>query len=455
MKSSQLITHKLVPLIAGFVLANFAYGFDSGSTGADGIFSPSADVEVALPPDGIFNYVSVNIPLGVTVTFQKNAANTPVIWLVQQDVVINGTVDVSGESNGQGGPGGFNGGMQGLPGGGSGWGLGPGGGGRDKDNRCYGASGSYGSVGARVTGSGCGPFTGALYGREEIIPLTGGSGGGGGSQNDATSTAGSAGGGGGGAILIAASGTIDVVGSIVSNGGASLDVDNGGGCGGHGSGGAIKLVATVIQGEGTVQAAGVSPLCNSDFGPAPASGNGRIRFEAETLARSSGTTPNFSFDLPQPLFVPNFPTLSISSVAGITVPANPTGMNDVQVPASTANPVDVVFSTVNVPLGSTVNLRLLPLVGSLVTATSSPVTGTEASGAATASISLVEGSSTLLASVTFTVDSTAGLQYSPYADGQVVAQIRTSYEPGKGSITTFITEDGKEYDWPISAVGIN
>lgn len=40
-------------------------------------------------PDGIYHYTSVNIPSGVTVTFKPNAANTPVVWLVQGNCVIS------------------------------------------------------------------------------------------------------------------------------------------------------------------------------------------------------------------------------------------------------------------------------------------------------------------------------------------------------------------------------
>ncbi len=100
--------------------------FNSGSTGADGDFNPTLNTELPLPPDGIFNFKSVNIPQGVTVTFKRNAANTPVYMLVQNDATIAGTIDVSGgnavdvgsagDGNmtddgtpGVGGPGGFDG----------------------------------------------------------------------------------------------------------------------------------------------------------------------------------------------------------------------------------------------------------------------------------------------------------------------------------------------------------
>ncbi|CAI4030259.1 hypothetical protein DNFV4_00687 [Nitrospira tepida] len=70
--------------------------FSSGSTGALGAFNPASNTTVVLPADGILNYTTVNIPAGVTVTFQPNSANTPVTLLAQGDVTIAGTINVSG-----------------------------------------------------------------------------------------------------------------------------------------------------------------------------------------------------------------------------------------------------------------------------------------------------------------------------------------------------------------------
>jgi hypothetical protein len=105
-------------------------------------------VEVPLPPNGILNYRSVNIPIGVTVTFKRNAANTPVVMLVQGDVVIAGSIDISGKNSammdpdgdgnlfddgvpGIGGPGGYDGGYGGVPSGQTSRRLGPGSGSRN------------------------------------------------------------------------------------------------------------------------------------------------------------------------------------------------------------------------------------------------------------------------------------------------------------------------------------
>src|SRR2546422_5801454 len=94
---------------------------NSVSNGSDGVFNPTTNVVVDMSdhPNGIYQYISVNISNGFTVTFIPNANNTPVVWLVQSNVVISGTVSVNGNNidgsiwgraGAPGGPGGFGGG---------------------------------------------------------------------------------------------------------------------------------------------------------------------------------------------------------------------------------------------------------------------------------------------------------------------------------------------------------
>ena len=113
-------------------LPGMAAAFESGSTGADGALNPTVNTEIQLPESGVLNYTSVNIPTGVTVTFKKNAVNTPVVMLVGGNATIAGTIDIRGKASspsgiagdgaqgddglpGGGGPGGFDGGRGGLP----------------------------------------------------------------------------------------------------------------------------------------------------------------------------------------------------------------------------------------------------------------------------------------------------------------------------------------------------
>lgn len=290
----------LVAAMGAAFISPAAWAFNSGSTGADGALSPTVNTEIQVPPSGILNYISVNIPAGVTVTFKKNVLNTPVYLLLSGDASVAGTIDISGTPGaqtgtsgdgkqaddglpGQGGPGGFGGGRGGrddpaqstaiIRGGG---GLGPGGGsggtegadGCDTTTAWYykyiGGPAGYATDGSKYSSAGyCGTAyatlskrQGKAYGSSILQPLIGGSGGGGG--RGGTAYAGSGGGGGGGAILIAASGTINLTGLIKADGGGAgyPRGDNVGGAGSGGSGGAIRLVATTVTGAGRAVAVG-------------------------------------------------------------------------------------------------------------------------------------------------------------------------------------------------------
>src|SRR3989304_1149591 len=78
------------PLLGAPALGH-AQSFSSGSTGADGAFTPTGNTTRTLPPSGVFNFTTVNVPAGVTVTFTRNATNTPVTLLATGAVTVAGT----------------------------------------------------------------------------------------------------------------------------------------------------------------------------------------------------------------------------------------------------------------------------------------------------------------------------------------------------------------------------
>jgi len=212
---------------------------NSGSDGHDGAFNPTTNtvVDMADHPDGIYQYTSINIPTSVTVTFIPNAANTPAVWLVQSNCVINGIINLNGQSGqygGASGPGGYRGGNTGGGGAAPSDGAGPGGGG-SSDQRSYGGSASFATLGEVVVYSQGQAPAGSIYGNPFCLPLIGGSGGGGAGRQGYTGK----GGGGAGAILIAASDTIQLSGTISASGGGNPDTY----CGGSGSGGAVRLAS--------------------------------------------------------------------------------------------------------------------------------------------------------------------------------------------------------------------
>lgn len=472
-----------------------ALAFNSGSTGADGAFNPAVHTTVQLPPSGVLNYTSMNIPSGVTVRFKRNALNTPVVILVQGSATIAGVIDVSGGASantgargdglraddgipGIGGPGGFDGGRGGSPDsaqraaiveGGTGQGPGGGQGGRVvnrsysycNDNRYYdwvwyglGAAHAFNGPEAYYSNYSCngGSPAALAYGTEALQPLIGGSGGGG--SRATTATAGTGGGGGGGAILIAASDSITVNGGIKADGGnagAYSDYFAGGG-----SGGAIRLAATTVAGTGSLSAASGCSYNTSRSGYLcydylDRGSVGRIRIEAEAITYTGSSSPQFVFGSPIAALPTTAPSLAIDTVAGASVGSAPNGIDDVVLPATVTNPVTVGIRATNVPPGSTVQVRLVPAQGLPVLATSTALSGTASASTATASIALPQGPSRLEAYTSFSVSVAMGQSLSVFARNETVRQVELVGGVGSQvAEAVLITESGRRHRVPTT-----
>jgi len=389
------------------------------SDGSDGAFNPSVDTEIDLSQaitgiwsdnntggdigKGIydsqqwavvFEYSSVNIPSGVTVTFKNHPSNAPVIWLVSGTVTIDGTVELKGESvvdsgleglvPSIAGPGGF----RGAPGGpeGAGDGIGPG--------------------GAGTTGGNTGPVyrSGTYeYGNPQILPLIGGSGG-----KARSLTAGS---GGGGAILIAAPNTISVDGTINSSGGDTKLFANGSerGYDSRGAGGAIRLVADSVVGTGLLDCRGGFSGKNGPLDTvfSDISGSeGRIRIEANTFSTSMVMYPETVAVLPPfpiVLFPPaNAPTVKIVSVDAVSAPTDPSAPLQATSDIAILNdsPVTIVVETTNFPLEGVVQVRVGEKFGNAQWLTASYLSGTITSAQWEVAHIFEDGFSTLQARVT-------------------------------------------------------
>jgi hypothetical protein len=427
-----------------------AQTYSSGSTGADGVFNPpgsvppgttisGSTVTVPLPASGTFNFQTVTIGSGITVNFAKNARNTSVTILATGNVVIAGTLSVNGRDGqaqqasstaisvgGDGGPGGYRGGngskLDGsVP---AAAGQGPGGGAAAPAT--LNAAGSFGTYGTTSW---------------SLIPLFGGSGGGGAYTATAFGEprfSGGGGGGGGGAIVIASSTRITVNGALTADGGS-------GACGGSGSGGAIRLVAPVITGAGTISAVS-PPSC------AQTQASGRIRLEAYTNTYTGNASPFFFVSAPAPGPVAatgnpaliNLPTLTISSVGGISTPAAPSGSYasaDMTLPAGTTNPVPVVITAVNIPLNTVVTLKLVPVAGIPITFPVSALSGTFGSSTGSANVTFPTGGQVSVLNAYAEMTLTAGL--FPSIDGEDVDRVLTAAELGGPSSTTLVMKSGR------------
>ncbi len=430
--------------------ASVVSGFDSGSTGVDGPFNPTENTVLQVPEDGIFNFTTINIPAGVTVTFKKNFRNTPVYILATGDVVIDGNISVDGadavnQFPGEGGPGGFDGGAGGptLTAGGNG--LGPGGGEGGKVlSQGIGSGGGGGGFGTNgengfksFGGTGEVGKGGSTYGNEKLLPITGGSGGGGGG-GCRNNQVGGAGGGGGGAIVIASSSTITINGTLTANGGKGAMLCSGGG---GGSGGAIRFIADKIIINGNIKAVGGKGASAPYKNAGGNGGQGRIRIEAYSLQMTTQTAPQFTTGRPSSVFVADVPELRIVEVAGVAVPQNPTGRfgtPDVTLPLGTQNPVSVKIVASKIPTGTVVKLTSTPEYGPIETATGT-LTGTFDSSSTTIDINLsTEYQCILTAEATFTMQTTL------YFDGEKIDRVRVASKMGSSSEVVYVTESGRE-----------
>ena len=232
------------------------------SDGSDGAFNPLVSQTIILndvAPDGIFNFTTINIPANVTIRFQRNTLNTPVIFAATGSVVIDGTISLS-SSGRMGGAGGGDGGVASNAGSGDGApgsGISPGAGGLGAAASSQlgnaGGGGGMATLGLTATSrSGSPP---ALGGAAADFPssIEGGSGGGAGGRGRffGVDLSGGDGGGAGGGLQISTIGNIDISGSLLANGGhggyAFANVFSHGGPGGGGSGGNFELNASVIS----------------------------------------------------------------------------------------------------------------------------------------------------------------------------------------------------------------
>lgn len=288
--------------------------FSAGSDGSDGALTVTENTTLDLPADGIFHFTTVTVMEGAVLNFNRNPANTPVFILAGGNVIVDGTISVSGgaanqTNGGLGGPGGFNGGQPGLNEFSPGAGLGPGGGLGGDPNRDGAGPGAYLNKGTSTSADNA--QFGSTYGSPLLIPLVGGSGGGG-----TIGSPGFGGGGGGGGLLIASDTEIFIsaTGRLFSRGGGDGD-GNGFFEPKHGgSGGGIRLVSPIVRGTGEINVTG---------SPVNLSGDGRIRIDAvdrRQLSLQFSPIRSVSVGVLMTVFPQPTPRLDILEVAGQSIP---------------------------------------------------------------------------------------------------------------------------------------
>ena len=375
-------------------LAAVGQSFSSGSTGADGALDlTSGDKVVQLPPAGILNYTTVNIPSGRTLSFQNNLTNTPVIMLAQGAVNIAGNINISASQQKNAnipGPGGFYGGAPGQPG------LGPGG------------------------GVQAGPANGSWVGPLSLVPIIGGSG------SAGCISGGSAAG--GGAIAIASSVSITMAAQINAAGGYGAD-----GCSysyWYGAAGAIRLVANAINVSGNFNAS-------------------IVRLEAPTgqvTYTGSGTAPVIAPINPE-ITPTHPPSLTIISIAGYPVPSYAGGSFtsiDLMLPSQLTDPLPVVVQGTNLPVGSPVTVNFSG--SSSATSTTATLAGTTASSTATVYISNLTRANVTYLFVSATFDPTLITQNFKQTGPNLVSKIELAAAPGEKTTYRFLRADGSRVE---------
>lgn len=431
-------------------LTAWGQAFNSGSTGSLGALAPATNTTVVLPADGILNYTTVTIPTGVTVTFQRNATNTPVTLLAQGAVTITGAIRVNGDAAlagltsgsvgvtpGQlGGPGGFRGGDGGIrglsPSNGTG-GQGTGGGDPGLFPAIFTRDGSYGAAG----------FV-------NLVPLYGGSGGGGGVGSTAQN--GPSGAGGGGAIVIASTTQILIqsTGTISANGGDGISGSQttcGLPAGGAGSGGAIRLVAPQVTNQGALQARGGGQSC---AGTGSYGYPGVVRVECVTCSIAATTPAAFIANTLGPITsastpaVTALPSVTISSIGGVSAPSTPSGSHgspDVALPMTSPLDVPVTLSIQNVSVPMQFYVKMIPAMGEPQFFPATLSTGSFASSTATAIVRMPPGVvCVLLAYLNYYPQVAGGFSL---VDGEEVEHLLVAADVGDLMTASLLTKSGR------------
>jgi hypothetical protein len=332
----------------------------------------------------IFNFTTISIAAGSLLKFYEGVFHGPVFLLASGDVTINGAIDITGDGSPgntasaaqQGvefaGSGGYTGGLGGVHG--------------DSNHAALPGNGPGGGAAGDVASASTFAVGGKFSGDQFLVPLIGGSGGGG--TNDINGFFGYQGAAGGGSILIASSTKITFNGSgYVSGGLVNGAIYAFGGAGGSrgcgGSGGAVRLVANTIT---SANDAGIQVQGGGGSACLTAPTSGLARLEAGTISFSNNygsgpllTSVPFALNLPTtPL-----PVISVTSIGGIAINANPFSFPDATINSS--SPVPVVITATNVPITSTVTMYLLSDGGANQ---SIPVTLTGTTQASTATVNV-------------------------------------------------------------------
>lgn len=206
----------------------------------------------------------------------------------------------------------------------------------------------------------------------------------------------------------------------------------------------MRIVATTISSFGRIDVRG---------GTTTPPRGGKVRMEAITNTWTGlvdGATPSFSQTPTQPTPA-TMPALRITSIGGISAPSNPVGSlttPDITFPNPMTSPVSVDVQGVNIPVGTTVTIRIAPTANNLQasTATTGPLTGSLANSTASASLTLPSGVSSMTLSAAFEIAPIIASLSLPQLDGASPVRVEVVASAGGPSKTYLVGTRGSRME---------
>jgi hypothetical protein len=209
------------------------------------------------------------------------------------------------------------------------------------------------------------------------------------------------------------------------------------------------------MGTGIINVSGGTRGDNSS----PAVG-GRVRVETalNTFAGTiSGASGGSFLSFPTAAVPSNQPLLRITSIGGQAAPASPAASlitPDITFPSAIDAPVTLAVAANNVPLGTTVNIRVVPATGQPTTATSSGLSGTVASSTASATVTLPPGAGVVTASASFSVagggsgggGGAAAFNMPTLIDGKPFERVEVTAQADGSSRAFLIAQNGVRFE---------
>jgi hypothetical protein len=199
----------------------------------------------------------------------------------------------------------------------------------------------------------------------------------------------------------------------------------------------------------------VAPLITGFAGIYVGQGIVRIEGNSGTYGGFIDTLRGTVLAAPQPAIPSDIPTLRMTSIGGIAVGPNPTGVAstpDVTFPTAPGGPVTVNLAASNIPTGRVVTVRASPLVGAATLADSTALVGSLQNSTATASLEIPAGAGVITAVTSFPV-TTAMLDRLPQIPGMKPALIEVTADASGTSRTFVIGEDSRRVELKLGADG--